>query len=242
MQKKSLLLIAGIILLLLGVGVGVFLTQQQQEIRQHAAEPTPTGPACQANTSTCSWDAVPGAASYHYKIVETDSNTVIDENDLAGTITSISFTSQPNKTYQCTVTAANACGTGPEGSATQTCSVAATPTPTETPLPTPTSVLPTPTPTEIPSPTPTPLPTNTPTPIPTNTPTPIPTATPTPLPTATPVPTNTPVPTATPTPTVFTAPGTPTPTLVHPGSTAQTVTLVGGLVITIIGAIILFAL
>lgn len=266
--KKSL--IVGIfvaILLIGGVIVGLYLNQQQQDIRQHAAEPSPT-PACVDNVSTCEWDPLPGAASYQYKVVETDSNTTIAEDNVDSTTTKITFTSEPNKTYECSVAAVNACGTGLPGSASATCTVnTPTPTPTDTPIPTPTSNLPTDTPTQTPTPTPTipgvptdtPTPTPTETPIPTDTLTPTPTDTPVPTDTLTPTPTpttviatNTPVPsgtpTDTPTPTNTPAPGvptdtsTPTPTLVNPGSGVETFTIAGGVILTIIGALILFAL
>jgi hypothetical protein len=207
-------------------------------------------PACQANVSTCSWDAVDTAVSYHYKITQvitdddaipTPGANIIKEGDIQSPGTSVTFVSEANATYTCEVAATNACGTGDKASATATCTVpTATPTPTATPIPsaTPTSS-PTPTPTN--SPTPTPLPSVTPTPT---KPPVTPTATvvpPTPttvIPTATPIP-----PTATvvvPTNTV--GPNTPTPTLPSPGSAVETLTIAGGIIFTIIGALILFVL
>lgn len=198
-------------------------------------------PACQATTSTCQWDPADNAVSYNVTVEEIDGNgtivkTILDNQQVTAPATSTTFISEANKSYRCSVTAVNACGNGVSGTATATC---AAPTATPTPLPssTPTPVPPTNTPTPLPTNTPTPLPTNT--PIPPNTPVP-PTNTPVP-PTATPVP-----PTATavqPTPT--TPPGvtnTPTPTLPSPGSTIETITIAGGVLLTIIGAILLLAL
>lgn len=206
-------------------------------------------PACQANVSTCAWDAVETAVSYHYKITKVDSGsnasaspgaTIIKEGDLQAPGTSVTFVSEDNATYTCEVAATNVCGTGDKASATATCLV-----PTSTPTPTPTT-------------TPTPSPTLTPTVTPTITPTPTPTVTPTPTPTSPPVPTATPVPpqpsvvipTATPVPPGTTAvvppntvvPNTPTPTLPSPGSAVETITIAGGIIFTIVGALILFVL
>ncbi len=212
---------------------------------------SPTPPACVADEGTCEWDAVAGATGYNYTVVEEETGNTVKEGKVASSVRKITFTTKPNSTYTCTVSAENTCGVGPSGEATATCAVSPTPTPTSIPTPTPTtppSV--TPTPTSIPTPTATPLPTATPTPtrIPTPTSTPIPpTSTPVPPPISTPVPpTSTPiviVPTATPTPTLM--PGvtlTPTPTLAAPGSALQTITIIGGLIFTAIGAVILFLL
>lgn len=196
-------------------------------------------PACQADLATCEWDTANGATSYTYKIVNTATNEVVAEGDIAAPATSISFSSEPNNTYSCTVTPVNGCGTGDSDSAQTTCTVA-TPTPTNTPTPTPTDVV-TPTPTN----TPTPSPTKIPTPTATNTPTPTKTVTiiNTPTPTTPPIATNTPtsIPTATATP----IPGvtyTPTPTMEAPGSALQTFTLIGGIFLTLLGGLVLFIL
>ncbi len=142
-----------------------------------------------------------------------------------------------------------------------------TSTPTGTSLPSPTNT-PSPTPSNTPSPTPTrtptPTPTKTPTPTPTKTPTPTPTKTPTPtatsIPTPTPTvsPTNTPIPTLiaqvsasptlspTPTTIVVTLPPivspTPTPTITQPGGAIQTMGIIGGIMILIIGGVFLLFL
>ncbi len=213
---------------------------------------TATPPACQANISTCSWDAVDTAVSYHYKITQiitdddaipTPGANIIKEGDIQSPGTSVTFVSEANATYTCEVAATNACGTGEKASATATCAV-----PTATPTPTPTT---TPIPSATPTSSPTPTPTSTPTP------TPVPSATPTPtkppvIPTSTVVPPTptTVVPTATPVPPTATAvvptntvgPNTPTPTLPSPGSAVQTLTIAGGIIFTIVGALILFIL
>ena len=122
-----------------GVGVSIFLSQQQTDIRQRAAEISPA-PACISDQASCAWDAVLSATTYHYKIIEVGSNAVISEGDVPSSTTKITFTSQANKTYKCVVNAVNSCGIGPEGQATATCSVSPTPT---VPAPTPTTPVPT---------------------------------------------------------------------------------------------------
>jgi hypothetical protein len=121
-----------------------------------------------------------------------------------------------------------------------------TPTPTATPTKTPT---PTPTKTPTPTRTPTPTATKTPTPTATNTPTQAPTATL--APTQTPTPTQEPTLTFTPTPSPFdqitNAPTplppintyTPTPTLAPAGSITQTIGIIGGIIIVVLGGIFL---
>lgn len=204
-----------------------------------------TTPVCQATISTCSWDPVDNAISYIVTVDEILPNTdkppvhIIENKQVNAPATSVTFVSEANKTYTCEVSAVNACGTGAKGSATASCVVpTATPTPTGTPAPTNT---PTPTPSPTPLPSATPVPSSTPTATPMSTPTPTPTtviATNIPNPTSTP--TATPTPTSTPVPGVAT--DTPTPTLASPGSAMQTFTIAGGILLTILGALILFAL
>ena len=183
-------------------------------------------PVCEATTSTCSWDAVDTAVSYHYKITRNfpgggptpaPDEYLVKEGDAQAPLTSITFTSEANTSYTCEVSATSACGTGPVGSATATCSVSPTPTPTGVP-PTPTA-----TPTGVP-------------PTPTSTPVP-PTATTVVVP---PTATTAPIPTDTPIPGVPT--NTPTPTIASPGSPIETFAIAGGIFLTIIGALLFFAL
>lgn len=212
--------------------------------------PLTTTPAvCPADVGTCEWSPANGATGYSYTVIEEESGQTIKQGTVSSSVTTVTFTVTPNSTYTCTVVATNQCGTGPEGQATATCAVSPTPTPTEVPTPTiPPSATPTPTRT------PTPTPTRTPTPTPRATATPIP---PTPTPTPTPIivvqqpPTPTPTPIiivveATPTPTPTPVPPgvtiTPTPTIAAPGSALQTITVFGGLLLTAIGALVLFIL
>ena len=89
------------------------------------------GNTCQMNQSTCSWDSMQSATKYHYKVLEVQSGNTIQEDDVTSPQTSITFPSQPGKTYTCTVTAANACAQGVPGKGTSTC-----PAPSITPTPT----------------------------------------------------------------------------------------------------------
>ncbi len=200
-------------------------------------------PACKVNLATCAWDAAEGATSYKYRVSETESGTIVTEGTFTsedGSLNSpsITFQSDANKSYTCSVTPANDCGDGVSASAVASCVVSPTPTPTptNTPSPTPTA---TGTPSPTATPTNTPAPTNTPTATPTKPPVATNTPTPTRPPLATSTPTNTPTVTNTPIPGVT---YTPTPTMEAPGSVLQTVTLVGGIILTIIGGLVLFVL
>lgn len=201
--------------------------------------PTPEQLICKENESICTWDALKGAEQYEVKITNPNNGKTIKTGIVNAPSTQFSFPSEFNKTYQCSVTVINKCGTGkPKIGTPVTCDLSPTPTPTitptevptpttpETPAPTPSEVpipsvseTPTPTPSDVPIPTPsreaTPTPTKIPTPTPTERPTPTPTKTPTPTFTPTPTPTVTPTPTLTPTPTITPTPtmtATPTPT------------------------------
>ena len=116
--------------------------------------------------STCSWDAVVSASSYHYKVTNVDTGEIVKEDlNFKATTTKILFNSEPGVTYKCEVTANNMCGSGPSGQASGVCSkLTPTPTPTIT-------VTPTLTPTSSPTSTITVTPTITPTSSPTSTPT-----------------------------------------------------------------------
>lgn len=88
---------------------------------------------CVVNQSTCSWDSITSAVTYHYAVVETGSGSTIQESDVNAPQTSVTFPSIPGKTYTCTVTAASMCGKGAPGVGTSTC-----PGPSVTPSITPT--------------------------------------------------------------------------------------------------------
>lgn len=199
-----------------------------------SVSPTTTPPACIADQGTCEWSPLTGVTGYTYKVVEEESGQTVKEGKVASTVTKVTFTVKPNNTYTCTVAAENVCGVGPTGEATATCAVSPTPTPTRIPTPTPTNQpTATPTPTMIPTPTSTPIPTATPIP-PTPTTPPPPVGNPPPVVIATPTPVQIVVeqPTSPP----------PPPPVEAPGSALQTITVVGGLILTAIGALILFIL
>lgn len=202
--KRTIFLILSGLVLLVGIGLGIYTVLQQQLTIQRRAE----GPSCPAEGATCSWDEVSGATSYTFII----RNKTTDQVVKSGTTEqrSVTFTPEVGTIYECEVSAVNACGTGPATKVQQSCVAELTPTPTQAPSPTPTDV-PTPTPTLPPDVTPTEGPTPTPTPVPTETPTPTLTSAPTPTATPPPGATNTPTPAATATPPPG-ATNTPTPT------------------------------
>lgn len=165
----------------------------------------------------------------------TDFGTVLDE-EITPTPTP-STTEAPTPTNTVTPTTTENPTQAPEASSTPTSTPTNSPTPTSTPTsipsktPTPTRT-PTPTPTNSPTPTVTPTPTHVPTEAPT--PTAQPTETPTPLPIA--QATNTP----TPLPPITTY--TPTPTLAPTGSAFQTIGIISGVILFIIGGALLLLL
>lgn len=158
---------------------------------------------CKPNISTCSWDAVSGAKTYHYVITNVDEDKIISEGDTDKT--SVEYSSGVDIQYKCEVTAKNECGsTGDAGEDSETCTVpSSTPTPTNGPS-------------------------STPTPSPSNTPTPTRGVTSTPTPTTPRITQNSPTPTtpvfATATPTVPQG-GISTPTPTTPTSVTATPTL-----------------
>lgn len=155
MNKKWGLPIAGILLMIIGLGTGIFLSQRTQNLTQEAAEPN----ACIENQATCAWDAVSGATSYQYQIIDVVSGGQVANGVVNGT-TQVTFTMTPGRAYKCTVAAVNNCGMGGSGEAQASCiPPTGMPTipPSNTPLPSSTAT-PTVPPTVPPSTTPTAIP------------------------------------------------------------------------------------
>jgi hypothetical protein len=164
-KKKIIATILGIILLLTSVGVGVYLVQHQQEIREWAKSRgcidysffytdglSDTGTFCAGNNVKRSDQPGLLANSLHISCSDTIyPDGTAEKSDLDGHLVASFFITKYND----------------DGSVKKTCGeeqISATPTPTLTP---------TPTPTEGPTPTPTPTPQFTPTPTLTPTPPPI---------------------------------------------------------------------
>ena len=240
MNKRKTFIIGGTLLILvIGLVVGVLLSQEPQLFFKRA-----TAPLCPLDSATCRWDYSATGVQFNVTVVDqTTGQTVVNTTTTAKEVI---FSPMVGHVYRCTVVPKNECGDGQSQETTGVCVGVGTPTPTPSNTPTPTE---TPTPALTATPTPTPsvcevppneclpaadcsdqgreagnedcssagvgyvccMPFGT-TPTPTNTPTP----TETPTPTGTPTPTHTVTPTNTPTP----PPGstsTPTP---PPGSTA----------------------
>lgn len=121
--------------------------------------PTPTEAGlCSVNTSTCAWDNLSTATSYHYKITDKTTGNVISEGDLTAPQTSVNFQQIPGDNYTCAVSATNACKTDTAATVSNTCpAITSTPTLSPTPTLTPT-VTPTGQPSATPAPTATPQP------------------------------------------------------------------------------------
>lgn len=90
-SKKRLLGIIGLFVILAAIPLTVFLSQQQQEIRQRAAEGstistclTPAnGSTVNPNNVTFNWSSVAGAPGYHFRLALREGNwsEVIITND-----------------------------------------------------------------------------------------------------------------------------------------------------------------
>lgn len=136
-RSKTATGIFSLAILLAGTGVGVYLLNQNQDIRNFAQE----GPQCLVNAATCSWDASQYAASYEYKIIETTSGLIVKEGTT--TQTSVVFTPTLGVQHRCQVIPLAVCGArGATQSAQQTCvlpspsaSVTATASASKTPTP-----------------------------------------------------------------------------------------------------------
>ena len=182
-------------------------------------------PICKPNIATCSWEASEGNIEFHYKITDTEDDSVVLEGNTDKT--KIEFPSKPGKTYKCEVTSINECGEADPSSGTSKCPI------------------PTPSPTLSPSPTPSPSPTVTPTPTrrPTQSPTPTPTPTEGPGPTEEPTATPTNIVVSTPTPTTAQGGGettTPAPSLPPTGNPLVITGLIGGFLFLLGGLALLF--
>lgn len=189
MNKQTIVGLGVFAILLIVIPVTVFFINStdttSQDIRSLAAETAPTAtptvscqapptvsnvavtyPSCDSNNNCaldqakCSWDAVTtGVTNYAVKITEVDSSTVIKNESVSSPTTEYVFPVTQGKTYECQVSALNACGaTGPAGIATALCQIEGQlTTPTSTPAVT-TTVAPT-SPPAIGAPvTPTPIP------------------------------------------------------------------------------------
>ena len=215
-KLKKKILIIGILALVILIPTLIFLIQKlttPQPPQRISQAPN----ACPIDGGKCSWSTVSGATSYDYKIIDLSTNTQL----LAGNTTSNLITFQPEdgKNYRCEVIAKNTCGSSGVGVGTGSCTILP---PTVTPTPT------------VPTPTPTPTPT----------PSPTPTKIPTPTPTRPPVVVNPPVNNPPPIVNNPVIPTTPPiqPTIPPSGSIGATVGIVGGIIITVIGGIIIFLL
>jgi hypothetical protein len=215
-KLKKKILIIGILALVILIPTLIFLIQKlttPQPPQRISQAPN----ACPIDGGKCSWSTVSGATSYDYKIIDLSTNTQL----LAGNTTSTFITFQPEdgKNYRCEVIAKNTCGSSGVGVGTGSCTILP---PTVTPTPT------------VPTPTPTPTPT----------PSPTPTKIPTPTPTRPPVVVNPPVNNPPPIVNNPVIPTTPPiqPTIPPSGSIGATVGIVGGIIITVIGGIIIFLL
>lgn len=99
---------------------------------------SPTPPLCPQdqprNLGYCVWDTKNGASSYEVVVKEVESGDIVKSEVLQHPASRTGFLIDPDKTYQCSVSASNVCGAGTIAkSPEKSC-----PAPTVTPTPTPT--------------------------------------------------------------------------------------------------------
>lgn len=125
MNRKNFIVgFFAVLLIAIGLISTLYLIGKPQELRERA-----TGPTCPVDGATCSWSASDGATSYHYKIEDATSGTLVKEGNISAPTTQVNFTSEVGKTYKCTITPQNDCGTGASKNAVSTCTPQPTPTP-----------------------------------------------------------------------------------------------------------------
>lgn len=109
-------------------------TTPAQVTNVEVSYPSCVGDQCNFTQAGCSWSAVVGAANYQVTATEVESGTVVYNQQIASTITNVSFAITQNKTYKCDVSAINSCGTaGPIGTHSLLCAADAAVTVTAAP-------------------------------------------------------------------------------------------------------------
>lgn len=97
--------------------------------------PACQGVNCSGTQATCTWGAASDAASYSVQITEVDSNTVVTTQSLASSVLTYTFSVTGGKTYKCSVTAVNSCGTaGSAGTFSLLCETDVVVNPTAAPV------------------------------------------------------------------------------------------------------------
>lgn len=99
--------------------------------------PSCVGDQCNFTQASCSWGQVTGAANYQVTATEVESGSIVFNQSVVSTTTSVTFNITQNKTYKCDVAAKNSCGTsGPIGTHSLLCAAdaAVTTNPTSPPV------------------------------------------------------------------------------------------------------------
>ena len=78
------------------------------------AAPSAAPLACVENQGYCRWDPYENTVEYKVVVKETVTGSIIKEETVKHPKTESAFPMDPNKTYQCSVSAVNACGIGKE--------------------------------------------------------------------------------------------------------------------------------
>lgn len=98
--------------------------------------PNCIGEICNFDKASCTWGSVAGATKYKMTVTETDTETIIRDEEVEASITRVEFDINQGMTYKCDISAINSCGAvGAVVSHSLLCEtdvVAAQPTPTPT--------------------------------------------------------------------------------------------------------------
>ena len=188
MNGKIIAIVVTVILLLAGIGVGVYLSMNPQDLFPSAQQtqapvtsgscPAPGTPGtvtlsypycdsvgggpetCVFEKAGCVWESVSGATKYTVKVTEVETGATIATETINAPAVKTSFPVVQGRTYKCEVSAVNSCGaTGGTNEDTLLCEADAFVSPA------PVSTPPPPPPPPVSTPIPTPLPTPTPAPL-----------------------------------------------------------------------------
>jgi hypothetical protein len=98
-----------------------------------ACQPAPI--CTDTSESACTWDTLPYAKEYNVTVKETTSGKTVKSGTVTAPATKFIFPNKLGETYQCSVDATNACGTGnATKSQPASCKIPPTPTPTTIPI------------------------------------------------------------------------------------------------------------
>lgn len=99
--------------------------------------PNCIGEVCNFNKASCTWGSVAGATKYKLVITESDTQTIVRDEEVEASINRVEFDINQGMTYKCDISAINSCGAvGVLTSHSLLCETDAVPTTQSTPTPT----------------------------------------------------------------------------------------------------------